>query len=260
MSLCVCGGRRLLPSELCNTATSLRFVRWTACCFKQTLTFATLVMQTWWAMAEPAQVGCQLALWLPAGVHAGGPWTFGLCVAHTKLCAWLRGSRQQGLPTQGPLAGLAPPVWGLPCWSGWPLSARWRPCGCLSSPDGRALPALSGGHLAGPTCGCAVHVHDLQQGSLQGSGWAASCLHTVTTPVSARLSLLQQSLLTQQVGCKSHLTGAGGVQPLQAVPRPLERLPSFVPEQPVPNQAMLCQKLRGHASALTAALVLCDTG
>ena len=46
---------------------------------------------------------------------------------------------------------------------------------------------------------------------------------------------------------------------VQALQKPLERVPSFAPET-VAKQAILCQKLKAHSSALTAVLVLCDSG
>ena len=46
----------------------------------------------------------------------------------------------------------------------------------------------------------------------------------------------------------------------QALPRHIERTPSFFVPEPEPKQAILCEKLKAHTSAITAALVLCDTG
>ena len=46
---------------------------------------------------------------------------------------------------------------------------------------------------------------------------------------------------------------------LQALQRPLDRTPSFQFEE-VAQQALLCQKLKAHSSAITASLILTDTG
>ena len=46
---------------------------------------------------------------------------------------------------------------------------------------------------------------------------------------------------------------------VQAVQRPLDRSPSFQHEE-LAQEALLCQKLKAHSSAVTACLILTDTG